>query len=97
MLPPFHLVERSSEGIWLAIQFCGSNWTRGTRWHEPPGVFRDRLGQYCIKKAGGCIFCSDIEDLERCGVVECEEAMGKLGFSRAWGEPVDPKDSDAAT
>lgn len=96
---PFHLVERTPEGIWLAVQFCGSKRmprTRNTYWHEPPGVYIDDLGQYCFRMKSGCIFCSDTEDLEDCGIVECEDAMAKIGFCRAWGEPVQ-ENCDAAT
>lgn len=88
MVLPLHLTERSPEGIWLAIQFCRSNRTRGTRWHEPPGVFRDRLGQHCIKKADGSVFCFHAQDPCHRGIVESEAAMQRLGFCRAWGEPV---------
>lgn len=94
MTPPLHLIERVA-GIWLALQDCGAGLTRWTYWREPPGVFRDGLGQHCIRKADGRVFCSDLEDLRHHGVVECEEAMAALGFSREFGEPIPNDDGPA--
>ena len=92
MPPPLHLVETIA-GVWIAVQDMGGGLTRWTHWREPPGVFRDRLGQHCIRKADGGVFCSDFQDLQHHGVVECEEAMAALGFSRAYREPI-PRTGD---
>jgi hypothetical protein len=94
-MPPLHLIERTA-GVWTAIQNMGGGLTRWTHWREPPGVYRDRLGQFCIAQPDGRIFCSDFNDLRHHGVVECEGAMAMLGFSRAQGEPIPRKEDGPA-
>ena len=95
-----HLVARSAEGIWRAVQALGPDRERAGYWREPAGTFRDRLGQFCWRAPSGRIFCSDLSgDLRHHGVVENEEALRGLGFEPVGGAPIDgcqPRNEDGA-
>lgn len=93
-----HLVERfATGGLWRAVQQWPSSAPllsgprqRTSYWHEPPGVFRDRLGQFCWRTPNGTIFCSDTAKSGRHGIVEGgEQAMRWLGFIPAFGAPIE--------
>ena len=98
-MPPMHLIERFSNGVWLVVQCLGGGRERAGGWREPETTFRDGLGQYCWLAPSGMIFCSDPSgDKRHHGVVEDAETLRWLGFTQT-GLPDDdnPPNEDGAT
>ena len=98
--PPFHLMKCPSAGVWAAVQQLYSTGKESVRrtlyFQEPPGMFRDGLGQYCwcypnIGGPLGFTFCSDASDHRHYGMMDDLETLRNFGFVRLFGQVIKEK------
>ena len=88
---PLQLVERSTTGLWRAVQDWQAGPIRRTResyWKEPEATFRDAYGAFCWRTTRGSIVWSDPEGGEA-GSVDGPDTLRHIGFAPAFGETIE--------